>query len=199
MGLRVAATFDLEHPSRAHHDPRAPERLLDALAAAGIRATFFVQGRWARAYPELTRRVVFDGHLLGNHSSQHARMNHLTDDGIRADVLAADQALEEITGVRPRPYFRCPFGAGYDDPRVLTALADLGYANYHWTVDSQDYFEPPGPLDAAAITAAVLGQSSQPVVLWHSWPAFTPDIVLAVASELRVHSAEFVGLDQLAE
>jgi peptidoglycan-N-acetylglucosamine deacetylase len=197
MGLRVAATFDLEHPSRSHHDQAAPERLLDVLAASGVRATFFIQGRWARAYPGITQRVASEGHLIGNHSHQHARMNHLTDEGLRADVRAAQDALVEVAGVDPRPWFRCPFGAGHDDPRVLRALAELGYENNHWTVDSLDYVEAPGPLDAAQITAATLAQPGAAVVLWHTWPRFTPEIVASVVPQLRAGGAELVGLDEL--
>jgi len=50
VAFRVALTFDAEHPDRPAR-PGNDERLLDALAAAGVRATFFVQGRWAEAYP----------------------------------------------------------------------------------------------------------------------------------------------------
>jgi peptidoglycan-N-acetylglucosamine deacetylase len=197
MGLRVAATFDLEHPSRAHHDPSAPVRLLDALTKDGVRATFFVQGRWARAYPEIAGRVAADGHLIGNHSSQHARMDELTDEGLIRDVRAAEAALIEVTGVDPKPWFRCPFGAGSDDPRVLAALAGLGYRNWHWDVDSRDYAEPPGSFPASAISAEILARKDSAVVLWHSWPGQTPEVVTEVCAAVRAAGAELVGLDEL--
>ena len=82
--LRVALTFDAEHPSRAANDPDAPEAILDALGAADVRGTFFVQGRWASAYPDVARRMASDGHLIGNHSHYHARLSLLSPAGVRA-------------------------------------------------------------------------------------------------------------------
>ena len=84
--LRVALTFDAEHPSRPHCPPDATERLLATLAAREVRATFFVQGRWATAYPAVARRIATDGHLVGNHSHYHARLSTLTADGVVADL-----------------------------------------------------------------------------------------------------------------
>ncbi|HVQ88781.1 MAG TPA: polysaccharide deacetylase family protein, partial [Actinomycetes bacterium] len=123
---RVALTVDMEHPSRSAHDVGCPERILDALGSARVRATFFVQGRWARAEPATALRVVRDGHLLGCHSHFHAPLVDLTDAGIRRDVEAATHALVEVTGTESRPWFRCPFGAGHDDKRVLDVLQDCG-------------------------------------------------------------------------
>ena len=113
--MRVALTFDVEHPDRPNLAPDALEHILHALAAHNARATFFLQGRWVEAHPERTRLIAAAGHLVGNHSFYHARMPLLTDEGLEADVLAAERAIEEVTGTSPRPWFRCPFGTGWDD------------------------------------------------------------------------------------
>jgi hypothetical protein len=85
--MRVALTFDAEHPSRSHCPPGVQEALLEELANRGLRATFFVQGRWAKAYPQTARAIAAAGHLIGNHSHYHARMSLLSDEGLRIDVL----------------------------------------------------------------------------------------------------------------
>ena len=196
--LRVAATFDMEHPSREHQLPEAPDLILDTLRDLGVRATFFVQGRWARAYPDLARRVVTDGHLLGNHSHHHARMSQLTDEGLRSDVLAAHEALVEVTGQDPRPWFRCPFGDGHDDPRVLAALTDVGYRNVHWNVDSVDY-APATPLAGLAerITAQAQAIGDGAVVLWHTWPGTTAATLGDTLGGLLAAGFALVGVDEL--
>ena len=120
--MRVALTIDTEqrgHPAQAGN----PVRELDALAAAAVPATFFVQGRWATAYPEVARRIVVDGHLIANHSHWHVPLTLLTDGGIRETVRRAEAAITEETGVDPRPWFRCPYGDGEDDDHVLGLLS----------------------------------------------------------------------------
>lgn len=197
--LRVAATFDMEHPSREHQSAKAPGRILDVLRDLDVRATFFVQGRWARAYPGPARRVVLDGHVLGNHSHHHGRLTHLTDHGLRADIEMAHAALVEVTDADPRPWFRCPFGDGHDDPRVLAALDQLGYRNIHWTVDSVDY-SPSTPHEGFAerITTDVARHGDGAVVLWHTWPGITADLLADTVGRLRAAGFELVGIDALS-
>jgi len=86
--MRVALTFDTEHPGRPTRVGTEHE-LLDALAAADVRATFFLQGRWTRAFPEVARRIEADGHLIGNHSNYHAPMDTLSEEGLRRDIARA--------------------------------------------------------------------------------------------------------------
>ena len=58
MTMRVALTFDAEHPDRPNCAPGVPEALVELLGDRGVRATFFLQGRWVEAYPETARRIV---------------------------------------------------------------------------------------------------------------------------------------------
>jgi len=194
---RVALTFDTEHWSH----PSAPdvqERILDVLAAAGVRATFFVQGRWATAYPECARRIAAAGHLVGNHSHHHAPMSTLTDAGIEADVRRAEDVIREITGADPRPWFRCPFGDGHDDPRVLAALDRAGYRNHHWDVEPDDWRPERTPADLERlVVSGALALGDGAVVLLHSWPRATIAALPAIVTGLRAGGARLVGLDEV--
>lgn len=195
---RVALTFDMEHPSRARHSPDAPEMILNALERTATRATFFVQGRWARSEPQLSKRVVSDGHLLGCHSNFHAPMSSLTDDGIRDDVEAATRALTEVTGADPRPWFRCPFGAGHDDARVLKVLNRCGYRNVHWNVEPHDWLETMTVDDLVTVVAeAVAREGDGSIVLLHTWPAATASALPILLDRLNGSGCEFVGIDEL--
>ena len=197
MPFRIALTFDAEHPDRPAAAGNA-ERLLDLLANDGRRATFFVQGRWAEAYPAIARRIVEAGHLVGSHSHYHARLPLLSDEGIAADVASAQAAILEQAGVDPRPWFRCPFGAGAADRRVLAVLAGLGYRDVHWNVSSEDWEPARSPAQVAGLVverALAIGDGA--VVLQHSWP----DQALAALPEIgvRLHDlgATFVTVDEL--
>jgi peptidoglycan-N-acetylglucosamine deacetylase len=197
-GPRVALTFDAEHPDRPLCPPGNAEKLLDVLAEAGTIATFFVQGRWARSQPDAARRIADDGHLVGHHSQFHARMPLLSDDGIRADVVEGAQDIVETTGRDPRPWFRCPFGAGHDDPRVLGLLSELGYRNVHWHVELDDW-EPwrTGPDIEHEAVDGVLARGDGTVVLLHTWPAPTAEALPGIVRRLSDAGARFVTLEGL--
>src|SRR5205085_184691 len=113
--LRVALTFDAEHPSRPLCPPGIAEQLLAVMDRLAVRATFFVQGRWATAYPSLALKMASAGHLIGNHSHFHAPMPSLRDEAMLTDLEEAEADIRRITGKDPRPWFRCPFGTGFDD------------------------------------------------------------------------------------
>ena len=195
---RVALTFDAEHPDRKGCRPGNANRILDALHDARTAATFFVQGRWAEAYPETARRIAQDGHLVGNHSFYHARMPLLSDDGIRTDVRDAERAINDILDVDPKPWFRCPFGEGSEDGRVLGILEELGYRNAHWGVVLEAW-EP--WRDGEAIAHDALEEISlseePPVVLLHTWPDGTADAVPRILEGLAAAGTELVPIDRV--
>ncbi len=194
----MALTFDAEHPDRPLCPPGNAERILDALASTGTVATFFVQGRWARSQPDLARRIADDGHLIGHHSQYHARMPLLSDDGIRADLLEGAEDIAATTGQDPRPWFRCPFGAGHDDARVLALLSELGYRNVHWDVELDDWepWRSGADVERDAVDGA-LEHGDGAVVLLHTWPAPTGDALPGIVDRLSERGARFVTLEGL--
>lgn len=195
----VALTFDAEHPDRSWCPPGAAERILDVLAGAGIPATFFVQGRWAEAYPATARRIADEGHVVGNHSHHHARSPQFSDRGLREDVDAARDAIVRATGRDPRPWFRCPFGDGADDPRVLAVIAAAGYRHVGWHVEVEDWEPARTPEAIAADALAGIRQHGDgAVLLLHTWPGGTVEALPLVLEELR-EGTRFVTVDALEE
>jgi peptidoglycan/xylan/chitin deacetylase (PgdA/CDA1 family) len=195
--FRVALTFDAEHPDRPHR-PGVTEGILDVLAGRRVAATWFLQGRWVEAHPELARRVATDGHLVGNHSFYHARLPLLSDDGIATDIGEAERVIRDIVGVDPRPWFRCPFSAGSDDERVLGILARLGYRDIGQDVVLEDWEpERTGPVLLADGLRAVPAAGDPAVVLFHAWPSGTPDALPELIDRLRAMGGRFVRIDEL--
>ena len=197
--LRVALTFDAEHPDRPEA-ARTADAIVATLARHGIRATFFIQGRWAEAEPGSVRSIVDAGHLVGHHSHYHARMPLLTDPGLADDLADGASAVIAAGGSDPRPWFRCPFGAGADDPRVLAAVAAAGYRHVGWHVAADDW--EPARTKAVIVDEVVdgvLAHGDGAVVLFHSWPEVTPRALDAVVERLVAAGAEFCRIDELAE
>jgi peptidoglycan/xylan/chitin deacetylase (PgdA/CDA1 family) len=195
--FRVALTFDAEHPDRPHR-PGVTEGILDVLAGRRVAATWFLQGRWVEAHPELARRVATDGHLVGNHSFYHARLPLLSDDGIATDIGQAERVIRDIVGVDPRPWFRCPFSAGSADERVLGILARLGYRDIGQDVVLEDWEpERTGPVLLADGLRAVPATGDPAVVLFHAWPSGTLGALPELIDGLRAMDGRFVRIDEL--
>lgn len=196
--MRVALTFDAEHPDRPGCPPEVPGSILQVLADLEVRATFFLQGRWAEAYPETARRIGRDGHLIGSHSFYHARMTLLSGEGLLLDVRAAEHAIRETTGVDPRPWFRCPWGAGADDARILATLERCGFRHAGWDVIAEDWEPHRTAAEVeSATTGGALEHGDGAIALLHAWPAATLAALPRIVDRLRGHGAELVTIDQL--
>ena len=198
--FRVALTFDAEHPDRPWCPPEAAERVLDTLRNERVRTTMFLQGRWVKSQPAIARRIADEGHVVGNHTHYHARLPLLSDDGIATDLRDAAEAIEAATGADPRPWFRCPFGAGHDDPRVVAAVTTLGYRNVHWHIELDDW-EPWRTGEAIARDAIdrIRQHGDGAVALLHTWPGGTAEALPPIIDGLRRVGASFVTVDELEE
>jgi peptidoglycan/xylan/chitin deacetylase (PgdA/CDA1 family) len=193
-------TFDAEHPDRSQCPPGTQEKVLATLRELDLRATFFLQGRWATAYPDTARRIAEGGHLIGNHSDHHAHVMEFSDDGLRADVRAAEEAIRDATGVDPRPLFRCPFGDGHDDPRIQGVLGELGYRNVHWDVDGEDWDDRRTADELVRLVLdGVSARGDGAIVLLHTWTGPTPEALPRIVEHLRDDGATFVTVDEVPD
>jgi peptidoglycan/xylan/chitin deacetylase (PgdA/CDA1 family) len=191
--VRVALTFDTEYPD-SPCPPGVTESILATLGAAGVGATFFLQGRWARLHPELARGAAAAGHVIGNHSHYHAPMDAFTDEWLRRDVLEAEETIRTAAGVDPRPWFRCPFGSGMDDPRVLGLLAELGYVHVGWDVDPRDWEQGRTVAELLDRVIAGVAEHDPAIVLMHGWPGVTAEALPQLIDSLGEAGAEFVAV-----
>ena len=160
-------------------------------------ATFFLQGRWVEAYPDLARRIA-RRYLVGSHSHYHARMPLLSAQGLAEDLHAAEEAIREATGVDPHPWFRCPFGTGADDAGLIDALAERGYRHVGWHVEAYEWDQGATVEGVSgAIIAGAVAHGDGAVVLLHPWPDPVAPALPGIVTELRNAGATFVRLDAL--
>jgi peptidoglycan-N-acetylglucosamine deacetylase len=129
-GKRLYLTFD-DGPHPQHSPP-----LLDLLAEHRVKVTFFVVGREAHAQPDIVRRIVADGHALGNHTITHPRMVLLTDDARAIEIDGMDAYLSEFDR-KPNRFFRPPYG-GVSISLFAYALRSRRQVAM-WSRDSMDY------------------------------------------------------------
>lgn len=132
---RLALTFDVTWGDTI------PTRVLDTLKLHQARATFFVSGPWAAGHPDLLRRMVQEGHDVGNHGYQHIDLRRYPREVVREEIAKAQAAIEAVTGKRPI-FFRAPNGDVSE--QVVETAAGLGYTVVLWGTDAQDWATP-GP------------------------------------------------------
>ncbi|MBI4199981.1 MAG: polysaccharide deacetylase family protein [Chloroflexi bacterium] len=137
----VALTFD-DGPNEPY-----TSQVLDILQQYDIKATFFVVGKNVAYYPETAKRIVAEGHVLGNHSWDHSALQPIVD--VREVDLAKSQAtIEKIAGVRPH-LFRPPFG--HKTPWQMEQLEKHGMVVVTWNVSANDPKQPPSSVIAERI------------------------------------------------
>jgi peptidoglycan/xylan/chitin deacetylase (PgdA/CDA1 family) len=154
-GRRVALTFD-DGP-----DPVATPLVLDALCAYDVRATFFVLGRAAERWPDLVRRMVAEGHRVGNHGYTHRKLHRLGPAAVRRELEAGANAIERVCGAWPR-YFRAPHA--FRNPWVSCIARSLGQTTVGWCLGVWDSDRPGAEVIAARVLAGIRPGS---VVLLH--------------------------------
>jgi peptidoglycan/xylan/chitin deacetylase (PgdA/CDA1 family) len=141
--VKLALTFD-DGPSRW-----TPE-VLDVLARHDVRATFFVIGAHVRERRELVRRLVAEGHEVGNHTDTHPRLTECDDDRVVDELTRGAREIERAVGVTPL-LFRAPYFAL--DDRVRALVKQLGLVHVGCTIDPRDW--TPG-IGADEIADAIL-------------------------------------------
>jgi peptidoglycan/xylan/chitin deacetylase (PgdA/CDA1 family) len=127
--LNVALTFD-DGPSRW------TPLVLDLLREYEAHATFFVIGARVREHPDLVKRIVAEGHELGNHTVTHPRLTEIEEDEVRREIQGGQDAVEEVLGETPR-LFRAP--GFHADARELAIVEELGLEAVFAHVDPQDW------------------------------------------------------------
>ncbi|HJL20262.1 MAG TPA: polysaccharide deacetylase family protein [Sandaracinaceae bacterium LLY-WYZ-13_1] len=124
-------------------DARNTPRLLDVLDDHGVHAVFFLTanrldgaGPWHRTNQDLAREIVARGHMVANHTVDHAQLPLLDDAGVLAQVRGADRIFERVLGQRTW-LMRPPGGARSE--RVDALLADRGYTQVLWNLGTGDF------------------------------------------------------------
>lgn len=129
-GKAIALTFD-DGPS-----PVWTPQVLDALKKAGVRATFFMIGEYVEKYPEIAKRVIREGHEIGNHSYDHHVLVYYTMDELEREILAAQGAIKRVTGIKTT-YFRPP--KAWLTAAEKKKIKEMGYKIILWTLNSKDW------------------------------------------------------------
>ncbi|MEF3306331.1 polysaccharide deacetylase family protein [Paenibacillus sp. GYB003] len=131
---RVALTFD-DGP-----DPKYTPLILDELKKCDVKATFFVVGVQVSRNGEMLKRIVKEGHAVGNHSWDHAKLTKRTAEQVRDEIVKTDEAIRKTLGTTT-DLFRPPYGAADDNVKKIVEAERRRLIG--WTVDTRDWAGTP--------------------------------------------------------
>ncbi|GMA51069.1 hypothetical protein GCM10025857_24260 [Alicyclobacillus contaminans] len=138
----VALTFD-DGP-----DAKYTPQVLDILRRYHVKATFFVLGVRAKRYPQTVRRMVREGHAIGNHTWNHPDLAKMSASEIRDQIVRTDCVLSPLIGYRTN-LLRPPYGAL--NPDTVRVVSAMGYKVVDWSVDTRDWAGTPVPAMLAMV------------------------------------------------
>lgn len=174
----VALTFD-DGPNEPY-----TSQILDILDGHGIDATFFAIGQNVILYPDVARRMVADGHIVGNHSYSHKANHAVTSQGCR-DLAMAQTAIRDTVGLEPHLY-RPPHGKA--SPWELECVEKANLVEVTWSVASRDQY-----VSSAKVFAKNILNEVEPgkIILLHDGYGTLHDCNLADKS-LTVEALPFI-------
>lgn len=180
----VALTFD-DGPGKH------TSRLLDTLAEKQVKATFFLVGRSVGTHPDVVRREVAEGHVVGNHTWSHPDLSKLGTDQITDELTSTADAVEAASGVRPT-LVRPPYGATSDT--VTSVLSQRNEPSILWNVDTEDWKNKDS---AQTSERALAGVRPGAILLMHDIHASTVDAVPGIVDGLRAAGYTLVTVPDL--
>ena len=112
--------------------------ILDILKQYNIKATFFIVGNKVSDNKDIIKRIIDEGHDIGNHSYNHECFSKMTDQDVFDSINNTNNILNKYFNYTPK-YVRAPYGRGYKDERIISIFKKLNLIHIFWNVDPRDW------------------------------------------------------------
>lgn len=183
-------TFD------AGYENGCTAKILDTLKEKQVPAAFFLVGNYIRRSPDLVRRMVAEGHTVGNHTMHHYDMSRLSDKAAFSKELTDLEALyKETVGQELPKYYRPPQGI-YSEENLKMAQ-ELGYKTLFWSLAYVDWNNDAQPTREAAFAKLLPRTHNGAVVLLHSTSKTNAEILGELIDKWKAMGYRFGTLDEL--
>ena len=186
-GPYIAMTFD-DGPSKT-----LTPHLLDILKERNMHVTFFVVGENAKAYPDIIKRELAEGHEIGDHSWDHPNLAKMSDEAVKSQLGRTKDAIMAATD-KPVTLMRPPYGSFTKDQRRWFH-DDLGFTTILWDVDPLDWKKPvtPAQVEERILSATHNGS----IILSHDIHATTIEAMPDTFDKLLAKGFKFVTVSEL--
>ena len=170
--------------------------ILDALKKHNAPATFFVVGHFLESAPEMVKRMVEDGHTVGNHTYHHYDMSKISDPAVfRKEMDDVRTLFQETTGTEMAMYYRPPQGK-YSKANLQMAKA-LGYQTFFWSLAYVDWYQDQQPTKEEAFKKLLGRIHPGAIVLLHSTSSTNAAILDELLTKWEEMGYRFGTLDEL--
>ena len=143
------------------------EPILDALKKHDVKATFFVVGNFLETSPEIVKRMIAEGHTVGNHTYHHLDMSSISSmDAFKKETQDVENLFEQITGTPITKFYRPPQGK-YNIENLKMAQ-ELGYHTFFWSLAYVDWYQDEQPTKDEAFGKLLKRIHPGAIVLLHS-------------------------------
>ena len=187
---RIYLTFD------AGYENGCTEKILDVLQAQQVPAAFFLVGNYLEKNADLVRRMVAEGHTVGNHTMHHYDMSRLSDKAAFAKELTdLENLFREVTGKELPKYYRPPQGI-YSEENLKMAK-ELGYKTVFWSLAYVDWKNEDQPSKEEAFQKLLPRTHPGAVVLLHSTSKTNAEILEELISRWKEDGYQFGTLEEL--
>ena len=172
------------------------EPILDALKKHDVKATFFVVGNFLETSPEIVKRMIAEGHTVGNHTYHHLDMSSISSmDAFKKETQDVENLFEQITGTPITKFYRPPQGK-YNIENLKMAQ-ELGYHTFFWSLAYVDWYQDKQPTKDEAFGKLLKRIHPGAIVLLHSTSSTNAQILDELLTKWEEMGYRFCSLKEL--
>ncbi len=187
---KIYLTFD------AGYENGYTEHILDVLKSHNVKAAFFLVGNYLETSPELVKRMVTEGHTVGNHTMTHPDMSKIADEkSFSAEISGVEELYKKITGQNMKKFYRPPQGKFSTDNLMMAK--SLGYKTIFWSLAYVDWYNDDQPTADEAFSKLIPRIHNGAVVLLHSTSETNSKILDELLTKWEEMGFSFGSIDEL--
>lgn len=173
------------------------EPILDALKKHNAPAAFFVVGHYINTAPDIVKRMVDEGHIVGNHTYHHPDMSSIADKAsFENELKLVSDSYKELIGNDMPNFYRPP--QGKYNVANLTMAKELGYKTFFWSLAYADWDQNNQPEPNAAIEKLTARIHPGAVVLLHNTSSTNASIIDELLTRWEQMGYTFASLEELS-
>ena len=168
----------------------------DTLKKHNVKAAFFLVGNYLQKNGDLVRRMVEEGHIVGNHTMSHPDMSAITDKAaFQAELEGLETLFKEVTGKDLPKYYRPPQGI-YSEENLKMAK-ELGYKTVFWSLAYKDWDNNKQPTAEYALGKLIPRSHNGAVILLHSTSPTNAEVLDELLTQWKSLGYQFETIDKL--